>query len=281
MRAEVGSHAFSAPPFSSGGGLLCTLPLLHHGVPPMGHSLPGTSPVWVLPKSSSSSRDDPVLIPLTGCSLSRPLCSSVGPPQAHKSCQQNCPAQASHSFTSSFGHPPALAQGPARLQVSLCTPAVLMRCRVKACPTWSAARTAGAHPATTSLLPSVSAETFLSHILTPLWLLCHNCFFSLFKAVIPEALPSPLMFLALASGRPILDLAGIGSVSYWGRFWQIFIDTTPSSHPITETLPCQSNTHPNCPQLTLFFPPVLVRFNLYLSSESFLVLFLAFFLDCL
>jgi len=62
----------------------------------------------------------------------------------------------------------------------------------------------GAPPPSPSLLTLVSAELFLSHILTPL-----SCcksprfFFSLLKYVIPEALPSLLMGSALASGGSI------------------------------------------------------------------------------
>ena len=51
------------------------LALLQRGVPPTGDSPPPTAPAWVLPR---------------GCSPSGTGCSSVGPPQGHKSCQQSC-----------------------------------------------------------------------------------------------------------------------------------------------------------------------------------------------
>ncbi|KAK4810725.1 hypothetical protein QYF61_007699 [Mycteria americana] len=67
-----------------------TLPLLQHGVPPTGDSPPRTSPMWVLPTGCSSSQTAPAWVPSMGCSPSGTDCSSVGPPQGHRSCQQTC-----------------------------------------------------------------------------------------------------------------------------------------------------------------------------------------------
>jgi len=76
----------------------------------------------------------------TGCSPSGTGCSSVGPQQDHKPCQQTCSGVGSslhgstgpgrsllqrrgpHGVTASFRHPPALACGPFHgLQVDICS----------------------------------------------------------------------------------------------------------------------------------------------------------------
>ena len=75
-----------------------TLPQLQCEVPLMGDSSPQTSPGWVLPMGSSSSWTAPVYVPSTGCSPSGIGCSSVGPPQGDKCCQQICSSVGSSLF---------------------------------------------------------------------------------------------------------------------------------------------------------------------------------------
>ena len=134
-------------------------------------------------------------LPSTGCSPSGTDCSSVGPPQGHKSCQQTC----SNVGSSLHG-----ATGPARsllqrglptgsqppLDTSFCSgvgsstgcrwisapPWTSMGCKGTACLTMVfttgcrgiSAPAPGAPPPPPSSLTLVSAELFLSHILSPL-----------------------------------------------------------------------------------------------------------------
>ena len=58
----------------------------------------------------------------------------------------------------------------------------------------------------------------------------------LLKSVIPEALPL-LLGSALASGRTLLELAGISSIRH-----EKLLPAFHRSHPSTETLPCKPNT---------------------------------------
>lgn len=110
MRVEAGSpHIISAPPFSLGGGHLALFPCSSVGSSHGRQSSMNFSSVSSS-QGRSSSRDDPTLIPLTGCRLSRSHCCSAGPPLAHESCLPKCPAQAAHRSAASFGHPPALAR---------------------------------------------------------------------------------------------------------------------------------------------------------------------------
>ena len=99
-------------------------------------------------------------------------------PWGHRSCQEPAPAWASHRVTASFGHPPALAWGPLSrgcrwISAPLWTS---MGCRGTACLTMVfpmgcrgiSAPAPGAPPPPPSSLTLVSAELFLSHLLTPL-----------------------------------------------------------------------------------------------------------------
>jgi len=144
----------------------------------MGCSSSPTAPAWELP---------------TGCSPSRIGCSSVGPPQGHKPCQQTC------SGVGSFPH---RATGPARsllqrglsmgsqppLGIHLLQHEVLRGMHVDICSTVDihglqgatcltmvfpmgcrakiSAPAPGAPPPPPSSLTLVPAELFLSHILT-------------------------------------------------------------------------------------------------------------------
>ena len=155
----------------------------------------------------SSSRTAPAWVPSTGCSPSGADCSSVGPPRGHKSCQQTCFGVGSslHGATgpqvlpgacSSAGFP----QGHSLLRASTCSgvgsstgcrwisapPWTSMGCRGTACLTMVftmgcrgiSALVPGAPPPPPSSPTSVSAELFLSHILTPLSrLLLHSSVF--------------------------------------------------------------------------------------------------------
>ena len=97
----------------------------------------------------------------------------------------------------------------------------------------------GAPPPPPSSLTLVSAELFLSHILTPLF----SCsFIALLKYVIPEVLPLSLIDSALASSRSVLEPAGIGSIRHRGSFWQLLTEATPIAPPATKTLPRKPNT---------------------------------------
>lgn len=77
-------------------------------------------------------------------------------------------------------------------------------------------------PPPPSSLTVVSAEPFLLYSCSSLQLLLCSCFFPalILKHVIPEVLPQSLMYLALASGRYVLEPAGIVSIGHGGSFSQ-------------------------------------------------------------
>jgi len=153
-------------------------------------------------------------------------------PRGHRSCQGRAP----HGVTASLGHPPAPAWGPFhRLQVEICSTMDLHGLQGHSLPdnallhglqgnlcssTWSTS-------SPPSELALVSAELFLSHILT--LVICCSCycanfaefFCSLHNYVIPEVLPPLLMGSAVASRRSVLELAGTGSVRHRGSFWHL------------------------------------------------------------
>jgi len=65
----------------------------------------------------------------------------------------------------------------------------------------------------------VSAELFLSHLLTPLSQLpVYRSFFPLLNHVITQALPPLLIGLALAGGGSILEPAGTGFIRHGRSF---------------------------------------------------------------
>jgi len=190
------SHVVFAAPSSSGGGLLKLCPcssvrflsretalhkLLRCESFPRAAALQGLPQSWSLPM---------------GCSPSGTGCSSVGPPQGHKSYQQTCSSmgsalhgsagswQAPHKATSCFRHPPASAWNHFHgLQVDMCSTMGLHGCRGTTCLTmvfitsckerFSALATRAPPPPPLSLI-LVSAELFLSLHLTPL----SNCRFT-------------------------------------------------------------------------------------------------------
>jgi len=63
------------------------------------------------------------------------------------------------------------------------------------------------------------------------------------------------MGLALASGRSVLELAGIGSAGHGGSFWQLLTEATPVATLTTRNLVTQ--TQYAC--LTGFLQPLLYR----------------------
>ena len=149
-------------------------------------------------------------------------CSSVGSPQGHSLLWA--------SPCSSVGSSLGCRWRSAPLWTS-------MGCRGTACLTMvfssgcrgTSAPAPGAPPHLPSALTLVPAGLFLSHILTPL----SGCFLPpLLNSAILEALPPLLM--ALASGRSILEPAGIGSAGHRGRFQQLLTEAT-------SVAPCYQN----------------------------------------
>lgn len=147
------SHVVSNAVSSSGEGVF---PLLQLGVAPTADSPPLNSPVWVLLTDCSSSQTDPVWDP---------------------SCQEPVPVQASHRVTASFMA--STCSGVRllhRLQMDLCSPMALHRHQgyryiTMVFPT-GCRRISAPAPGATPCLPSLtsmSAEWFVSYILTPLF----------------------------------------------------------------------------------------------------------------
>ncbi|XP_051644285.1 uncharacterized protein LOC127471428 [Manacus candei] len=140
----------------------------------------------------------------------------------------------------SFRHPPA----PVSVSFPSCRwiSAYLwtsIGCRGTAASPWSAPQATGepqlqlpgACPPSPSLLTLMSAELFLSHILTPLFsecnYICTVSFFYPLQYIITEVLLPSLMGLALTSSRSVLESAVIGSVRYQGSFQQLLTEATP------------------------------------------------------
>jgi len=189
--AVSSSHIVSANPSSSEGGLITLCPcsrvrslpwdtvlcellqqksfpraialhkLLHCGSLPRGAVLQEhAAPAWV-PHEVTSPASKPA--------------PAWAPP--HWSCQKPAPAWASHGVTTSFGHPPAPAWGPPQAAGgyllnrgppwasgnSLPHHGLLHGCRGISAPAL------GTPPPPPSSLTLVSAELFLSHLLTPLY----------------------------------------------------------------------------------------------------------------
>jgi len=207
-----------------------------------------------------------------GCSPAGTDCFGVGPSQGHKSCQQIC-SSVGFSLHGSTGPAKTLLQcrlsmgSQTPLGISTCsTLGSSMDCRWISAPPWTSMgcrgtvclnRTAclimvfttgcmgisalvpGAPPPPPSSLTLVSAKSFLSHILIPLFrLLLHSSSFPLLKYVSTEALSPLLMSLALASSRSVLEPAGTGSVGHGGSFSQ----KPPLQSPTTKTLPRKPDT---------------------------------------
>jgi len=177
-------------------------------------------------------------------------------PQVRRSWQEPAAARAPHRVTASFRHPPALAWGPFHgLQMDICSTMDLHGLHGDNLPHHGlhhelqgktlCSGILRAPPPPPSSLTLVSAELFLSCILTPLLGCSCHCEGgggrSLLKYVITEALPPLLMALALSSGGSLLEPAGIGSVRHRGSFQQLLTEATPVAPP-TRTLPRRPNT---------------------------------------
>jgi len=272
--AVSSSHAVSAAPTSSGGGLLTLFPCSRVGSVWVGslrweavlHNLlqcgsfpqhavlhkllqcrscpegavlqEQAAPVWIsCGVLSPASKPAPAWAPLS--------------PQGHRSCQEPAPVWASHGITAFFGHPPALVWGPFHgLQMDICSTMNLHGLQGDRLPhhgllhrlqgnlssgTWS---TSSSPPSSLTL---VSAELFLSHSLTPLSC-CTYCYTGRFspqlKYVMPEVLPPSLMGLASASSGSVLEPAGI-TIGHGGSFWQLYTEATRVAFLLPK--PCYAN----------------------------------------
>jgi len=243
-------HTLSLPLLPPQGRTPHALPLLQRGVPPMGDSPLRTAPAWV---------------PSTGCSPSGTGCSSVGPPQGHKFCQQTCSGMgfSLHGATgpgrSLLQHGLSMESQPPSgilllkrkvfhgLQVEICSTMDLHGLQGQNLPHHGLLHglrgnpAPGALPPPPSSLTLVSAVLVLPRILTRL-LSCKMplCSFSpLLKYVITEVLPLSLMGSALASGGSVLEPAGIGFIRHGGSFWQLLTEATPIAPPLPK--PCHAN----------------------------------------
>ncbi|KAM9599800.1 uncharacterized protein ACIBXB_003644 [Morphnus guianensis] len=237
-----------------------TLPLLQCGVPPTGDSPPRTSPMWVLPMGCSSSRTAPAQVPSTACSPSGAHCSSVGPPQGHKSCQKTCSSVGSSLHASAgparsllqrgvpTGSQPPLGTHLLRrgdlpgLQVEICSTVDLHGLQGDSLPHRGLPH--GLQGNLCSGAWSISSPSFFTDlgVCRVVSLTCSHSslrlpfpsvptFFFLLKNVLPEALPLLLIGLALAGGGSVLEPAGIGSVGHRGSFQQLLTEATPVTPP--------------------------------------------------
>jgi len=167
-------------------------------------------------------------------------CSSVGPLQGHKPCQQTCsivgsclhrscqepaPWWASHGVTASFRHPPALVWGPPWAVGGDLLPHGPLWLQGQPASPWSAPWLQGnfcsrawstfSHFFCTDLGVCRAIPLASSHSSLPL-----QIFPPLLHYGITEALPPLLVGSALASSRSILGPAGIDSVRHRGSFSQ-------------------------------------------------------------
>jgi len=239
----------SAPPSSSGGGLLTLCPcsstrslsrerVLHQLL--QRESFPQAAALHKLPQRGSfpwgAAFRNRLLqhgSPTRSQALPANLWCGLLSPQVCRSWQESAPARAPHGVTASFRHPPALVQGPFHgLQVDICSTVDLHGLQGNKLPhhglSSRTAREDSLLRCLKHLLPPpssltlVSAELFLSHFLTPLSQLpSHLSFYIPFlKYVIPEVLPPSLIGLALGSSRSVLEAAGTGFIRHGGSFSQ-------------------------------------------------------------
>jgi len=153
-----------------------TLPLLHCRVPLTGDTstnFSNTSPSHGMQFMNCSNLAPPWGSQVLSANL---LQRGLLSPQSHSSLQELAPAQGLHGITASFRHPPALARGPpwaAGGDLLHCGPP--WAAKGQPASPWSGPWAvgnlcSGAWNASSppSILTTVSAELFLSHILTPL-----------------------------------------------------------------------------------------------------------------
>jgi len=195
---------------------------------PTGYSYSQTAPSWVLSRSGSPSGIG---------------CSSVGPPQGHRSCQQTC-SSVGYSLHGSTGPGrsllqrglPMVSQPPSAihllrcgvlhgLQVDICSTVVLNGLQGDSQPhhgllhglrgnLCSSARSTSSPSSALTLVSAVVSLTY-SHSHSAIAVIL-GFFPSLY--VITEVLPLSLMGSALASSGSVLEPAGIGSVGHRGSF---------------------------------------------------------------
>jgi len=220
-----------------------SLPLL----PPQGrthHTTP--APAWGSSHGRQSSMNCSSISPCHEVQSLRD-CSSMGPPWGHKPAPPWAPLSTGPA-RSLLQHGLPMVSQPRLgilllwhgvvpgLQVGICSTVDLHGLWGTACLTMVfstgcreiSALVPGAPPPPPSALTLVSAELFLSHILTHLscWKL-PRFFFPLLNYVIPKVLPPLLMGSALPSDRSLLEPAGTGSIGHRGSFQQLLTEATP------------------------------------------------------
>jgi len=169
--------------------------------------------------------------------LQRGLLSS----RVHRYLQEPAPARAPHRGTASFRHPPPPAWGPFhRLQVDNCSTIDLhgmqgsnvphhgLHHELKGKTLYSGVLSASSPSFFTDLcvcrvVSFTSSHSSLSPAVSPQVFF----FLPLLNYVIPEALPSSLFGLALASGGSVLEPAGTGFIRHGGCFLQLLTEGTP------------------------------------------------------
>jgi len=285
--AVSSSHVVSAAPSSSGGGLLTLCPcssvrslswetVLHkllqresfpraatlHELPQHG-SFPRSAvlqeqaaPAWVLHGVTSPARKPaPAWAPLsTGPQVLAGTCSSTGLPTGSQ------PPSDSHLLQCgvySMGY--RWRSDPLWTSMGCRWTACLTMVFSTSCKGRLSAPASQACPPAPSSLTLVSAELFLSHLLTPLSRLpFYHSFFPLLKYVIAEVLPPLLIGLALASGGSVLALAGTGFIRDGGSFSQ----KPPLYPPHYPNLATQTHNRPLRPMLSeMMLTPVLLHAN--------------------
>jgi len=203
-----------------------------------------------------------------GYSPSGTGCSSMGPPQGCKPCQQTGSGVGS-SLHGSTGPGKSLLQCRLPTGSQLPSDIHLLRhrvhstgCRWISAPLWTsmgcrgttcltmvfimscegrlsapASRAPPLPPASLILVPE---ELFLSHCLTLFSLPFYHIFFlPLLKYVITEALAPSLTSLALISVESVLEPPGIGFIRHGGSFSQLLTESTTISPPLPK--PCHAN----------------------------------------
>jgi len=192
----------------------------------------------------NSSQTAPAWVLFTGCSPSGMDCSSVCPPKVHRSCQKtrfcmgSCPQAAvsaksliQHGFSTgcSFlqGTSPGLVWCPPQAAGWISTPPCSsMGCKGTTCITTvfitGCRRISSLAPGEPSPPPSfltlVSAGLCLSHFFTFFLLAAMQRLSPSCKYVVTDVLPVSLTGSALASGRSILEPAGIDTVQHGDSF---------------------------------------------------------------
>jgi len=237
------SHAGSAAPSSSHSAPAPAWGPFHGRWLSMNCPRVGSLPRGAVPQEQAA----PAWVPMGSQALPANLLRrGLLSPRGHRSWQEPAPARAPHGVTASFRNPPAPAWGHChKLWVGICSTVGPHGLQGQPAPPRSAPWLQGnlcSGAWSTSCPPSAltwgSAELLLSHSLNLLssWSCCCAVTFSLLKYLIPEALPLSLMGLALASGRSVLEPAGVGFIGH-GEGSSSFSQKPPQQPPATKTLP--------------------------------------------